>query len=113
MMNIYTQEKQEAFIIVLEGDLDASSCIELDNVLYEAIAKPLKAILVDCEKLAYISSAGLGVFMSHLSDIEEKKIVFALYAMSDKVQNVFEILGLQELIPSYTSQAEALRAIPL
>lgn len=109
-MNLYTKKEQNTFIIALEGDLDASSCIDLDNVLAEAVAKPEKVILVNCEKLNYISSAGLGVFMSHLSDIEDKNIFFALYAMSEKVENVFEILGLQELIKTYPSQTEALAA---
>jgi len=108
-MNLSTEQQQEIHIIHIEGDLDASSSIILDTAMYEAISKPEKAILVDCEKLNYISSAGLGVFMSHLSDLEEKNIFFALYGMNEKVKNVFEILGLEQLIKHFPSKQIALQ----
>lgn len=109
-MNLQIEQEQESHIIHIEGDLDASSSISLDTAMYKAINKPEKSILVNCEQLNYISSAGLGVFMSHLSDLEEKNIFFALYAMSDKVKNVFEILGLEQLIKHYNTKKEALQA---
>lgn len=108
-MNLNTEQEQNVHIIHIEGDLDASSSIILDTAMYEAISKPEKAILVNCEKLNYISSAGLGVFMSHLSDLEEKNIFFALYGMSEKVKNVFEILGLEQLIRYFPSKQIALQ----
>jgi len=110
-MNLNTEKEQGVHIIHIEGDLDASSSIVLDTAMYEAISTPEKQILINCERLNYISSAGLGVFMSHLSDLEEKNIFFGLYGMSEKVKNVFEILGLQELIKNYTNKDEALQAI--
>ncbi|GAB4489971.1 MAG: STAS domain-containing protein [Raineya sp.] len=108
-MNLNTEQEQGVHIIHIEGDLDASSSIMLDTAMYEAINKPERAILVNCEKLNYISSAGLGVFMSHLSDLEEKNIFFALYGMNEKVKNVFEILGLEQLIKHFSSKEAALQ----
>lgn len=110
-MNLTTQKKQNAHIIYVEGDLDATSSITLDNAMQEAIQNNEKAIIVDCSKLNYISSAGLGVFMSHLTDLEEKNIFFALCSMNEKVKNVFDILGLGELIKYYPNQAMALQAV--
>jgi len=110
-MNLSTEQEQDVHIIHIEGDLDASSSIILDTAMYEAINKPEKAILIDCERLNYISSAGLGVFMSHLSDLEEKNIFFALYGMSEKVKNVFEILGLEQLIRCFPSKQTALQEV--
>lgn len=110
-MNLSTEKEQGVHIIHIEGDLDASSSIILDTAMYEAISRLEKHILINCAKLNYISSAGLGVFMSHLSDLEEKNIFFGLYGMSEKVKNVFEILGLQQLINNYTNKEEALQAI--
>ncbi|KOY87410.1 anti-sigma F factor antagonist [bacterium 336/3] len=110
-MNLSTEKEQGVHIIHIEGDLDASSSILLDTAMYEAISTLEKHILINCAKLNYISSAGLGVFMSHLSDLEEKNIFFGLYGMSEKVKNVFEILGLQQLINNYTNKEEALQAI--
>ena len=90
------------------GDLDASSSMKLDNVLSEGIKDKAKNIIVDCQNLNYISSAGLGVFMSYIQDFNDNKISFSLYNLSDKVRNVFSILGLEKLITIYNNETDAI-----
>ena len=106
-MNITSNKDNECFIIGIEGDLDASSCIMLDKAIAEAVSNSEKKIMVDCSKLNYISSAGLGVFMSYLQDFENNKILLVLFNLSEKVKNVFHILGLDELINIVNSKEEA------
>lgn len=98
MIDITNNTVDDCFIIKLDGDVDASSSIHLDNAISEAIKKNHKKILVDCNKLNYISSAGLGVFMSYIQDFQSQKINLILFGLSDKVKNVFEILGLDQLL---------------
>ena len=50
-------------------------------------------IIVDFENLDYISSAGLGVFMSQIEEIRENKGDLKLCNMQHKVYSVFELLG--------------------
>lgn len=57
-----------------------------------------QSILVDGTHLHYISSAGLGVFMSYLEDFQEEGIRFIIYGLSPSVWEVFKILGLDQLI---------------
>ena len=64
-------------------------------------------ILVDCGALDYISSAGLGVFVSYLEDFKDKKGMFVFYDMKDTVFSVFQILGLDKLMRFATSETEA------
>ena len=70
--------------------------------------KVQKNILIDCAGLEYISSAGLGVFMSYLDEFEENNIKMAIYALKDKVFQVFHILGLDQLITIKRTKEEAL-----
>ncbi|MGF1533084.1 MAG: STAS domain-containing protein [Bernardetiaceae bacterium] len=87
------------YIIAVEGDVDASSSIELDNTLEELLqAQPPKHILVDCTDLQYISSPGIGVFTSRLEESEEKNIKIVLFGLNEKVFKVFRILGLDTLM---------------
>jgi anti-sigma B factor antagonist len=106
-MKITSDKDQEYFVIGIDGDLDASSCIVLDKAITEAISKLEKKIIIDCSRLNYISSAGLGVFMSHLQDFENHHISMVLYNLSEKVKNVFQILGLDELIKIVKTKEEA------
>ncbi len=105
-MQISESEEGNFHIIKVFGDLDAASSIDLDQTLDQAVKAGKKNILVDCAHLDYISSAGLGVFVSHIEDFKEKDICFALFGMNDKVKNVFEILGLNELLTIVDSKEE-------
>lgn len=106
-MKLTNQKENDYFILGIEGDLDASSCIVLDNAISDAVSKGEKKIIIDCSQLNYISSAGLGVFMSYLQDFENNRISMALFNLSEKVKNVFQILGLDQLIKIVNSKEEA------
>ncbi|HSZ71754.1 MAG TPA: STAS domain-containing protein [Cytophagaceae bacterium] len=106
-MNISANKEDKTYVITIDGEIDASSSIELDSAISEAIKKGERKILVDCANLNYISSAGLGVFMSYLEDFEDQGIKIALYQMNDKVKSVFEILGLVDLIDIVPTREEA------
>lgn len=84
--------------LVIIGDVDASSSIELDNAMKNAMVEGNKNLLIDCTSLEYISSAGLGVFMSYLDEIKRKDINLIFFGLNDKVLNVFKILGLDQLL---------------
>lgn len=92
------------------GEVDASSSIHLEEGLKKAMATS-KKIIVDLAELEYISSAGLGVFMSIIQDLENEGIQFVIYGMAPKVNEVFEILGLNQLITIKKDKEEALEAI--
>lgn len=107
MIDITSRTEDDFLIIMVDGEVDASSSIHLDNAIGEAIDGDRKKILVDCHKLSYISSAGLGVFMSYIQDFKSKGINLVLFGLSDKVANVFEILGLDQLLTFANSLEEA------
>ena len=106
-MEVKFTEEGKNYIISINGDLDASSSINLDKVLAKAIGENRNPILVDCNRLDYISSPGIGVFTSHLQECEARNISLVLYGMNDKVLKVFRILGLDEIIPITTTKDEA------
>ncbi len=106
MVNISSETINDSLMISIDGEIDASSSIHLDNELGKAINQS-KKILIDCSRLDYISSAGLGVFMSYIHDMEEKNIRMILFGMSNKVKNVFQILGLDQLLKIVESREEA------
>lgn len=66
MVQIKRIQEDGIDIIVPIGEVDASSSIELDLVIAKSVGEGYTRILVDCTALEYISSAGLGVFMSYI-----------------------------------------------
>lgn len=105
MVEINTTKENDICKIVVVGEVDASSSIELDNAM-KAAFETEKKIMVDLSGLEYISSAGLGVFVSHLEDIRAG-INLVLFGLSESVLQVFELLGLPQLIQIVTTEEEA------
>ena len=75
MVEIHIVKEEDFELITVNGEIDASSSIELDNVLKKASSETLK-IMVDLQNLEYISSAGLGVFISYLEELKSKDSIF-------------------------------------
>ncbi len=98
MIEITKAQEEDIFVLNVIGDVDASSSIELDSAINSSLEEAHRKILVDCKSLNYISSAGLGVFMSYIQEFESREITLVLCNMNDKVQSVFEILGLDQLL---------------
>ena len=107
-MKITQDIKDSTVIMTLDGELDASSSVILDEELSDPEIMKYSKILVDCRNLNYISSAGLGVFISHLQRFEDAQIKLIFFNMQDKVRNVFEILGLDLLMTIVTNDEEAI-----
>lgn len=106
-MKVSVIQEDSFHIIVVDGELDASSSIMVDNALQHAFEQGSKKILIDCKDLHYISSPGIGVLTSRLDECEETGTQIVLYQMNDKVLNVFQILGLDQLIPIKKTKEEA------
>ena len=109
MVHIKRLQESGADIIAVIGEIDASSSIELDLAIAKSVGEGFKRILVDCHALEYISSAGLGVFMSYIEEFRDKKIQMVLFGLKEKVINTFEILGLAELLHIRESKSDALK----
>jgi anti-sigma B factor antagonist len=98
MIHIKRLQEDGADVIALIGEIDASSSIELDLAIAKSVGEGFTKILVDCGALEYISSAGLGVFMSYIEEFKDRNIKMVLFGMNDRVANTFSILGLNELL---------------
>jgi anti-sigma B factor antagonist len=111
MIHIRRIQEDGADVIALIGEIDASSSIELDLAIAKSVGEGFKKILVDCGALEYISSAGLGVFMSYIEEFKDRGIQMVLFGMSDRVSNTFSILGLDELLQIGKDKVEAKQMI--
>lgn len=107
-MEITAVTENRNYIIQIHGDVDASSSIHVDQEVRKAMEEKVDHILIDCAGLNYISSAGLGVFMSYIQELKQKSIRLSLYGMSEKVFKVFEILGLHNIMTIVANKEEAL-----
>lgn len=107
--NTSVRENGDINIIDLKGYLDAHTAPTLENNFTELMKEKKFKIIVNFEDLAYISSAGLGVFMAYIENIRDNKGDIKLTNMSDKVFNIFDLLGFPLLYEIYKKEDEAVK----
>ncbi|HEY3439960.1 MAG TPA: STAS domain-containing protein [Paludibaculum sp.] len=84
-------------ILALDGYLDAHTAPQFENAIHDEMQAGHQKIVVNCARLTYISSAGLGVFMSFIEELREIGGDIKLAAITPKVYQVFEVLGFPAL----------------
>jgi anti-sigma B factor antagonist len=107
--NTSITEKGDVNVINLKGYLDAHTAPALENNFAQLIENNKFKIVVNFQDLAYISSAGLGVFMAYIENIRDNKGDIKLTNMSDKVYNIFDLLGFPLLYEIYKNEEDAIK----
>ncbi len=96
-------------MLELIGELDAHTASQLEKVLKRLINQEKHNIIVNCEELEYIASAGLGVFMAYIEDVRSVGGDIKLSNMNPKVYNVFDLLGFPTLYDIVPKEEEAIQ----
>ena len=86
-------------LVNAEGYLDAHTFEELETVIQGLFAKDVYRIIVDLQKLDYISSAGCGVFIGAIGTAQDNNGNIVLLKPSANVREVFDLLGLTQIFP--------------
>jgi anti-sigma B factor antagonist len=93
-MNIISNKNNDRLEIALEGRLDTTTAPELDSFL-NASYDDIKSLAIDCEKLAYISSAGLRVLLTAHKKLKGN---LKLTNVCELVMEVFELTGFADIL---------------
>lgn len=100
MATSFTVERKQSgehVILGLNGFLDAHTAPQFEKAIQQEIEAGNVRLIADCTQLTYISSAGLGVFMSFIEDIRGAGGDLKICCLVPKVAQVFEILGFDSI----------------
>lgn len=108
----YTVEaEQNTYIVRPAGRLDSVSSPNFENDIAQYLREPEMNLLIDCDELDYVSSAGLRVILNAARSYKNVPLEFATCNMQDHVREVFEISGFDSFISIYESAAEFLEKV--
>jgi len=108
-MNITEKKVGDANVLQIEGRLDTTNYGELEHYLSSLTDKDEIIILLDLEKLEYISSSGLRILLMFLKKIKAAEGKFMLCGMSTDIKEIFEISGFINIFEIYDNQEAALK----
>ena len=97
----------------VEGQLDLSTApafrakldAELDG------GRNLKNLVLNLSRMTFIDSSGLGVILGRYKRISERGGRMVAAGMPNNIMRLFELSGMQKIIPVYRTEAEALKSL--
>lgn len=95
-------------VVSISGKIDTNTSPELDKALSQLIGDDKAYLLVDCESLSFISSAGLRVLLSAAKKTKAKSGSLKVCALNPTVKEVFDISGFSTILPVFKDRQQAL-----
>ena len=96
-MKTTIQELDNQFVVCLEGELDTAAALETQQTLQPLYKSNGKDVLIECEKLEYISSSGLRILISILKGARANGSKVIMKGVNDDIKSVFKLTGLISL----------------
>ncbi len=107
-MNVEVQRQDGNLIALVEGAVDGNNAAHFQSVLQDAVQEGDNAMVLDMEKLTYISSAGLRVLLLVAKDLQKKGAPFAICSLSGQVMELFTVSGFDQIIAIHDTRDLAL-----
>lgn len=82
--------------IELRGDLDSKGALAMETLLGSLLEKRVLSVVLDFERVPFISSAGVGMLLGMVSAVREEGGEVWFSGMSQKVMSVLRLLNLQD-----------------
>jgi len=99
-------------IVKLVGELDHHVSKEIRNQLDDMILNMRsKNLIFDFEDLNFMDSSGIGVIIGRYKNINKLGGSVAVVGVSEKINKIFDLAGLYNIINKYENQSEALKCL--
>ncbi len=97
-MEVVIKKHEDETIIAIEGRLDTVSAMKFSSGFIEQIMEPsMKKLILDCEKLSFISSAGLRVFLVLSKVAKSKNVDMIIRKVDDTIKDIFDMTGFSDI----------------
>ena len=109
---IFIDHKDEAdgkiTLVEIKGELDSSTSTDFEEHVNQLLAKKKIYIILNAEKLDYISSGGIGVILYLQKKILSLRGFFIICNISEEISALYSILGFDKIIKIAKTKDEAL-----
>ncbi len=107
-MQISVKTTNEVKVLAFEGRLDSQTSPDAQQQLTRLIEEGETKILVNLEKVDYISSAGLRVLLVIAKQLKTTDGELRICSLNEVVKEVFDISGFDMILPISASESDAL-----
>ncbi len=107
-MPMSVKTTNEVKVLEFEGKLDTQTSPDAQDQLTQLIEGGERKVLVNFEKLEYISSAGLRVLLTTAKQLKAVDGELRVCGLNEIVKEVFDISGFMTILRVFGSESEAL-----
>ena len=110
-MRITWKQKDRAAVARIEGRIDGANTAEFQRVLESGLSPTAQTLLMDFERVAFISSAGLRVVLMLGKQLRKRGADVAICSLPDSIREIFAITGFDRIVPIHGSEPQAIGAL--
>lgn len=108
MIDINVSAYEQVRLVEVSGRVDSMNANELGSALDTEIDGGHTQLVLDLSSVEYMSSAGLREIVTALKKVKRATGDLRIAQPSDRVREVLEMAGLDDIFMIFNSQAEAL-----
>ena len=114
-MNRFTISVREAIsntavtVVDMEGTLDINTVEDFETALVGLFHQKRYKIVLNMEKLTYVSSAGFGVLLSIIKDVRKNRGDIKIAKVSPELYRTFDLLELPGMFQILKTEQDAVK----
>ena len=105
---VYARGKVGVDVLRFNGDLDAFSMIKMKDRMNRLLSMNHKRLLLDMKDTKHVELAGVGILVDRLRKAREQKGDIKLCNLRPEVVRTFQMIGVNGLMESYSTEEEAI-----
>ena len=105
-LKVDVREEGNTRVVYLNGEVDVYTASKLKEKIIPLAEESNKTLIVDLSDVNYIDSTGLGIFIGALKCTDKSGSSLKITGVNSRVQRLFEITGLSEVIEIDTGKRE-------
>ncbi len=110
-MNIEERTGDSAVIVSLDGRLDGTTAPDVEKQVSAIVDRGDVRIVLDCDRMSYVSSAGLRVLLLCARKCQQGGGKLAIAGLQPECLSVLEMSGFHKIIECHETSETALAAV--
>lgn len=110
-MRIKWEHQDDAAIARIEGRIDSANTVEFERVLESGLDPNARTVVMDFEKVAFMSSSGLRVVLMLSKQLRKRGARAAVCSLPGPIREIFAVTGFDKVVPTHGSETQAMDAM--
>ena len=110
-MRIKWENTGDVAVARIEGRIDSVNTAEFQRVLESGLDPTAKTVVIDFEKVAFMSSSGLRVVLMLAKQLRRRGAQAAVCSLPGPIREIFAVTGFDRVVPTHGSETQAIDAL--